>query len=70
MVKERTESGWCSKNSEEIAEDKKRFDRLMLIPMIELPDEDVEWAYKQDLFNSNNSKAIWKAELQRRGILV
>lgn len=70
MAKERAELGWCSKNNEELAEDKKRFDRLMLIPMIELPDEDVEWAYKQDLFNSYNSKAIWKAELQRRGISV
>ena len=70
MAKERTELGWCSKNNEELAKDRKRFDRLMLIPMIELSDEDVKWAYRRDLFNSYNSKAIWKAELQRRGIFI
>lgn len=48
--------------------DYERFMRLMYEPLINLSDEDLQWAYKQDKFNSYTSKQIFYSEMLRRKI--
>lgn len=51
-----------------LRKDKEKFDTLMRIPLMDVSDEDLVWAYHQDMFNSYMSKSVWKAEMDRRGI--
>ena len=38
----------------------------MKIPMKDIKQEDLEWAYKQDKFNSLVSKGFFEQEIKRR----
>ena len=40
--------------------------RLMNIPLMDISQEDLEWAVQQDEFNSYSSKQIFLAEINRR----
>ena len=43
-----------------------RFWKLMITPLCEVSDEDLEWASKQDKRNSYTSKIVWLSEIERR----
>lgn len=47
-------------------EDSERFGKWMKTPLMDVPDDELIWCYKQDKQNSYTSKAIWKSEIQRR----
>ena len=38
----------------------------MNIPLMNIPQEDLEWAAQQDQFNSYTSKNVFLAEIERR----
>ena len=38
----------------------------MTIPLMDIPQDDLEWAAQQDQFNSYESKNIFLAEIERR----
>lgn len=44
----------------------KRFMKIMKTPLINVKQEDLEWAYNQDKFNSVNSKGFFQQEIERR----
>lgn len=44
-----------------------RFWKWMMVPLMDVPDEELIWCYKQDRENSITSKAGWRSELIRRG---
>ena len=46
--------------------EKKRFDRLMSIPLENVSDKDIVWALNQVEFNSITSQKMWEKELERR----
>ena len=55
--------------SKEDQEKQEMFDKwwkIMNIPMCEIPQEDLEWAAKQDEFNSYQSKKNFEWEIKRR----
>ena len=52
----------------ELRKAKEKFDTLMHLPLMDVSDEDLVWAYHQDIFNSYMSKSVWKTEMDRRGI--
>lgn len=52
----------------ELRKAEEKFNTLMHIPLMDVSDEDLVWAYHQDMFNSYMSKSVWKAEMDRRGI--
>lgn len=43
-----------------------RFMNIMNTPLIEITQEDLEWAVRQDKFNSINSKGFFEQEIKRR----
>lgn len=47
-------------------EDYERFWKWMKTPLMDVPDDELIWCYKQDKQNSFTSKAIWKSEIQKR----
>lgn len=47
-------------------EDYERFWKWMETPLMDVPDDELIWCYKQDKQNSLTSKAIWKSEIQKR----
>ena len=51
-------------------EDYDRFWKWMMVPLKDVPEEELIWCYKQDRQNSINSKYIWKAEIERRGLKI
>lgn len=51
-------------------EDYDRFWKWMMVPMKDVPDEELIWCYKQDRQNSINSKGFWKQEIERRGLKI
>lgn len=55
-----------SPEMQQLIDDEEKFNELMRIPLCEIPDSALEWAYGQDRFNSAMSKMIWHQEIQRR----
>ena len=51
-------------------EDYDRFWKWMVVPLKDVPDEELIWCFHQDRQNSINSKYNWKAEMDRRGIKI
>lgn len=51
-------------------EDYDRFWKWMTVPLMDVPDEELIWCYKQDRQNSINSKYVWKYEIDKRGLKV
>ena len=47
-------------------EEHERWWKLMNVPLENVSQEDLEWAERQDQFNSYCSKRIWQAEIERR----
>ena len=43
-----------------------RFMKIMKMPMMAILQKDLEWAAKQDRFNSVNSKGFFEQEIERR----
>ena len=43
-----------------------RFMKIMKTPMMAILQKDLEWAAKQDKFNSANSKGFFLQEIERR----
>ena len=43
-----------------------RFKKIMRLPMKNIKQEDLEWAYNQDKFNSLVSKGFFEQEIKRR----
>ena len=50
----------------ELEKDYKRFMKIMKTPMINISRSDLEWAYRQDRFNSVASKRIFEVEIENR----
>ena len=46
--------------------DYNRWWKCMTIPLMDVPQEDLEWAAKQDQFNSYTSKNGFLQEIERR----
>lgn len=46
--------------------DYKRWWKCMTIPLMDIPQDDLEWAAQQDQFNSYASKNNFLAEIERR----
>lgn len=51
-------------------EDYDRFWKWMVVPLKDVPEEELIWCYKQDRQNSINSKYVWKAEIDRRNLKI
>ena len=51
-------------------EDVDRFWKWMAVPLMDVPDEELIWCYKQDRQNSYMSKQGWKFEIDRRGLEI
>lgn len=51
-------------------EDYDRFWKWMMVPLKDVPDEELIWCSKQDRQNSINSKGIWLCEIKRRGLKI
>lgn len=51
-------------------EDYDRFWKWMMVPLKDVPEEELIWCFHQDRQNSINSKYIWKSEIERRGIKI
>lgn len=51
-------------------EDYDRFWKWMMVPLKDVPDEELLWCYKQDRQNSICSKAVWRSEIERRNIKI
>lgn len=51
-------------------EDYDRFWKWMMVPMKDVPDEELIWCSKQDRQNSINSKGNWLCEIKRRGLKI
>lgn len=51
-------------------EDYDRFWKWMMVPLMDVPDEELIWCYKQDRQNSYASKNGWKCEIERRGLKI
>ena len=49
-------------------EDYDRFLKWMMVPLKDVPDEELIWCSKQDRQNSINSKWNWLYEIKRRGL--
>lgn len=49
-------------------EDYDRFWKWMIVPMKDVPDEELIWCSKQDRQNSIMSKSNWLCEIKRRGL--
>lgn len=49
-------------------EDYDRFWKWMMVPMKDVPDEELIWCSKQDRQNSIMSKSNWLCEIKRRGL--
>lgn len=54
------------KTLKEEERDYEKFNKLMRVPLMDLSDEDLDWAYRQDRFNSINSKGFFYQEIMRR----
>lgn len=50
-------------------EDYDRFWKWMMVPLMDVPDDELIWCYNQDKQNSVCSKAVWKSEIVRRNLL-
>lgn len=50
-------------------EDYDRFWKWMMVPLKDVPDDELIWCYKQDRQNSICSKSVWKSEIVRRNLL-
>ena len=50
-------------------EDYDRFWKWMMVPLMDVPDDELIWCYNQDKQNSVCSKAGWKSEIERRNLL-
>jgi hypothetical protein len=51
-------------------EDYDRFWKWMMVPMKDVPDEELIWCSKQDRQNSLMSKHNWICEINRRGLKI
>ena len=51
-------------------EDYDRFWKWMMVPMKDVPDEELIWCSKQDRQNSIMSKNNWLYEIKRRGLKI
>lgn len=51
-------------------EDYDRFWKWMMVPLKDVPDDELIWCSKQDRQNSINSKGIWLCEIKRRGLKI
>ena len=51
-------------------EDYDRFWKWMMVPMKDVPDEELIWCSKQDRQNSIMSKGNWLWEIKRRGLKI
>lgn len=51
-------------------EDYDRFWKWMKVPLMDVPDDELIWCYKQDRQNSAMSKAGWASEIERRHLKV
>ena len=51
-------------------EDYDRFWKWMMVPLKDVPDDELIWCYKQDRQNSINSKGFWKQEIERRNLKI
>lgn len=50
-------------------EDYDRFWKWMMVPLMDVPYDELIWCYNQDKQNSVCSKAGWKSEIVRRNLL-
>ena len=51
-------------------EDYDRFWKWMMVPLKDVPDDELIWCSKQDRQNSIMSKGIWLCEIKRRGLKI
>ncbi len=51
-------------------EDYDRFWKWMVVPMMDVPDDELIWCSKQDRQNSIMSKNNWLYEIKRRGLKI
>lgn len=51
-------------------EDYDRFWKWMMVPMKDVPDNELIWCSKQDRQNSAMSKDNWLCEIKRRGLKI
>lgn len=51
-------------------EDYDRFWKWMVVPLKDVPDEELIWCSKQDRQNSIMSKNNWLCEIKRRGLKI
>lgn len=51
-------------------EDYDRFWKWMVVPMKDVPDDELIWCSKQDRQNSIMSKSNWLCEIKRRGLKI
>jgi len=51
-------------------EDYDRFWKWMMVPMKDVPDDELIWCSKQDRQNSIMSKNNWLYEIKRRGLKI
>lgn len=51
-------------------EEHDRFWKWMMVPLMDVPDEELIWCYKQDKQNSFASKNGWLSEINRRGLKI
>lgn len=51
-------------------EDYDRFWKWMMVPLKDVPDEELIWCSKQDRQNSIMSKDNWLCEIKRRGLKI
>ncbi len=51
-------------------EDYDRFWKWMMVPLKDVPDDELIWCSKQDRQNSINSKGNWLCEIKRRGLKI
>ena len=51
-------------------EDYDRFWKLMMVPLKDVPDNELIWCSKQDRQNSAMSKDNWLCEIKRRGLKI
>lgn len=51
-------------------EDHDRFWKWMMVPLMDVPDDELIWCYNQDRQNSICSKAGWRSEIERRNLKI
>lgn len=51
-------------------EDYDRFWKWMMVPLKDVPDEELLWCYKQNRQNSICSKSVWRSEIERRNLKI